>query len=82
MRLKSAKYRNYTSKKKEIKQNLNAIQYEEPTPTLQNVAYKMIVNNVNEWNEVMNIYYEHLQKVYDIVWRDTSDKEGKTLLET
>ena len=42
----------------------------------------MIVNNVNEWNEVMNIYYEHLQKVYDIVWRDTSDKEGKTLLET
>ena len=82
MRSKSAKYRNYTSKKKEIKQNLNAIQYEEPTPTLQNVAYKMIVNNVNEWNEVMNIYYEHLQKVYDIVWRDTSDKEGKTLLET
>ena len=82
MRLKSAKYRNYTSKKKEIKQNLNAIQYEEPTPTLQNVAYKMIVNNVNEWYEVMNIYYEHLQEVYDIVWRDTSDKEGKTLLET
>ena len=62
---------------KEIKQNLNAIQYEELTPTLQNVAYKTIVNNVNERYEVMNIYYEHLQEVYDIVWRDTSDKEGK-----
>ena len=31
----------------------------------------------------MNItYYEHLQEVYHIVWSDTSDKEGKTLLET
>ena len=49
MRLRSAKYRNYASKKKEIKQNLNAIQFEEPTPTPQNAAYKMIVNNVNEW---------------------------------
>ena len=49
MRSKSAKYRNYTSKKKETKQNHNAIQYEEPKPTLQNTAYKMIVNN-----------YEHL----------------------
>ena len=48
-------------KKEETKQNHNAIQYEEPTPTLQNTAYKMIVNNVNEWFEVMNIrYYEHL----------------------
>ena len=83
MRSKSAKYRNYTSKKKEIKQNLNTIQYEERTPTLQNAGYKMIVNNVNEWYEVMNIrYYEHLQEVYDIVWCDTSDKDGKTLLET
>ena len=82
MRSKSAKYRNYTSKKKEIKQNLNAIQYEEPTPTLQNAACKMIVNDVNEWYEVMNMrYYEHLQEVYNIVWSDTSDKEGKTLLE-
>ena len=43
MRLKSAKYRNNTSKKKETKQNQNTIQYEEPTPALQNVAYKMIV---------------------------------------
>ena len=61
MRSKSAKYRNYISKKKETKQNHNAIQYEEPTPTLQNAAYKMIVNNVNEWYEVMNIrYHEHL----------------------
>ena len=43
----------------------------------------MIVNNVNEWYEVMNIrYYEHLQEAYDIVWSDNSDKEGKTLLET
>ena len=42
MRLKSAKYRNNTSKK-ETKQNQNTIQYEEPTPALQNVAYKMIV---------------------------------------
>ena len=43
----------------------------------------MIVNNVNGWYEVMNIrYYEHLQDIYDIVWSDTSDKEGKTLLET
>ena len=43
----------------------------------------MIVNNVNEWYKVMNIrYYEHLQEVYNIVWSDTSDKEGKTLLET
>ena len=31
----------------------------------------------------MNIrYYEHLQEVYHIVWSGTSDKEGKTLLET
>ena len=61
MRSKSAKYRNYTSKKEETSQNHNAIQYEEPTPTLQNTAYKMIVNNVNEWFKVMNIrYYEHL----------------------
>ena len=31
----------------------------------------------------MNIrYYEHLQEVYHIVCSDTSDKEGKTLLET
>ena len=83
MRSKSAKYWNYTSKKKEINQNLNAILYEEPTPTLQNAAYKMIVNNVNESNKVMNIRYnEHLQEVYNIVWSDTSDKEGKTLLET
>ena len=82
MRLRSAKYRNYASKKKEIKQNLNAIQFEEPTPTPQNAAYKMIVNNVNEWYKVMNIRYEHLQEVYDVVWSDTSDKEGKTLLET
>ena len=83
MRSKSAKYRNYTSKKKEIKQNLNAIEFEEPTPTPQNAAYKMIVNNVNEWNKVMNIrYYEHLQEVYDIAWSDTSDKKGKSLLET
>ena len=83
MRSKSAKYRNYTSKKKEIKQNLNAIQFEEPTPTPQNAAYKMIVNHVHEWNKVMNIrYYEHLQEVYDIAWSDISDKKGKTLLET
>ena len=61
MRSKSAKYGNYTSKKKETKQNHNAIQYKEPTPTLQNAAHKMIVNNVNEWYEVMNIrYHEHL----------------------
>ena len=61
MRSKSAKYRNYTSKKEETKQNLNAILYEEPAPTLQNAAYKMIVNKVNEWFEVMNIrYYKHL----------------------
>ena len=83
MRFKSAKYRHYTSKKKETKKNHNAIQYEEPTPTLQNAAYKMIVNNENEWYEVINIrYYEHLQEIYYIVWSDTSDKEGKTLLET
>ena len=83
MRFKSAKYRHYTSKKKETKQNHNAIQYEEPTPTLQNAAYKMIVNNENEWYEVINIgYYEHLQEIYYIAWSDTSDKEGKTLLET
>ena len=43
----------------------------------------MIVNNVNESNKVMNTRYnEHLQEVYNIVWSDTSDKEGKTLLET
>ena len=31
----------------------------------------------------MNIrYYEHLQEVYHIVCSETSDKEGKTLLET
>ena len=30
----------------------------------------------------MNIRcYKHLQEIYDIVWSDTSDKEGKTLLE-
>ena len=82
MRSKSATHRNYTSKKKETKQNLNAIQYEEPTLTLQNAAYKMIVNKINELYKVMNIrYYEHLQEIYDIVWSDTSDK-GKTLLET
>ena len=52
MRSKSAKYRNYTSKEPT---------YDEPTPTLQNAAFKMIVNNVNEWYELMNIrYYEHL----------------------
>ena len=83
MRSKSVIYRNYTSKKKETKQNLSAIQYEEPTQTLQNAAYKMIVNKVNKLYEVMNIrYYEHLQEIYDIVWHNTSDKEGKTLLET
>ena len=49
MRSKSAKPRNFTSKKKEIKQKHIPIQYEEPTPTLQNAAYKMVVNNVNEW---------------------------------
>ena len=44
-----------------MKQNHNTIQYVEPTPILQNTAYKMIVNNVNEWYKVMNIrYYEHL----------------------
>ena len=83
MRSKSAKARNYTSKKKEIKQKQDAIQYEEPTPRLQNAPYKMMVNNVIEWYEVMNIrYYEHLQEIYGIVWSDTSEKEGKTLLET
>ena len=61
MRSKSAKHRNYTSKKKEIKQNLNAIQYEETTPSFQNAEYRLIVNNVHEWYEVMTIrYYEHL----------------------
>ena len=31
----------------------------------------------------MNIrYYEYLQEIYDMVWSDTSDKEGETLLET
>ena len=28
----------------------------------------------------MNIrYYEHLKEVYDIVWSDTSDREGTSL---
>ena len=68
MRLKSAKYRNCLSKKKETKQKCNTIQYEEPTPTLQNATYKVIVNNINEWYKVMNIrYYKHLQEIYDLV---------------
>ena len=80
MRSKSAKFRIFTSKRKETKQKDIPVSYEEPTPTLQNAAHKITVSNVNELYELMDIrYYEHLQHSYDIVWNDISDKEGKTL---
>ena len=85
MRVKSGKTRNYNSKKKIITTlNNNTETYDdEPKPTLHNAAFTMHVKNIKEWYDLFNVrYYEKLQEVYNIVWTDTSDKNGENLLET
>ena len=54
----------------------------EPLPTLQKVAYKMIVVlRPSEWYDLLNIcYYEQLQKMFYTEWTDTLDKGGNGLL--
>ena len=80
MRVRSGKIRNYKSKKKETTntETSNTETFDDPTPTLHNAAFKMHVKNLKEWYDLLIIrYYEKLQEVYDISWRDTSDKSGK-----
>ena len=79
------KSRNYNKKiRKNAKLKTQPQEFDdEPKPKIHLTAFKLNVANPTDWYELFNIwYYEHLQNIYNIIWKDVYDKSGDIQLET
>ena len=79
------KSRNYNKKiRKNAKLKTQPQEFDdEPKPKIHLTAFKLNVANPTDWYELFNIqYYEHLQNIYNVIWKDVYNKRGDIQLET